>query len=65
MAIIEPLRKDIEHPTEIKKHSTSVRLWHWLNLLVITGSLLTVLLNSTLFDVKSNTSYVQQQLKEL
>ncbi|WGQ10559.1 cytochrome b/b6 domain-containing protein [Pedobacter gandavensis] len=64
MATIEPLRKDIEHPGEIKKHSGALRLWHWLNLLVITGSLLTVLLNSTLFDVKSNTRYVQQQLQE-
>lgn len=64
MATIEPLRKDIEHPGEIKKHSGSVRLWHWLNLLIITGSLLTVLLNSTLFDVKDNASYVQQQLQE-
>ncbi|MBB2148200.1 cytochrome b/b6 domain-containing protein [Pedobacter gandavensis] len=64
MANIEPLRKDINHPGEIKKHNISVRLWHWLNLLVITGSLLTVLLNSTLFDVKSNTGYVQQQLQE-
>jgi Ni,Fe-hydrogenase I cytochrome b subunit len=64
MAIIEPLRKDIDHPTQVKKHSAPVRLWHWLNLLIITGSLLTVLLNSTLFDVKGNTNYVQQQLQE-
>ncbi|MGY0036469.1 cytochrome b/b6 domain-containing protein [Pedobacter sp. NJ-S-72] len=61
MAIIEPLRKDIINPAELKKHSRSLRLWHWLNLLVITGSLLTVLLNSTLFEVKSNTSFLQQQ----
>ncbi|WP_448104444.1 cytochrome b/b6 domain-containing protein [Pedobacter panaciterrae] len=64
MAIIEPLRKDIDYPSDIKKHSASVRLWHWLNLLIISGSLLTVLLNSTLLDVKDNTSYVQQQLWE-
>ncbi|SDJ01600.1 Cytochrome b [Pedobacter sp. ok626] len=63
MAIIEPLRTDIDHPGEIKKHSGVVRLWHWLNLLIIIGSLLTVLLNSTLFDVKHNSSYVQQQLQ--
>lgn len=64
MSTIEPLRADIDQPGEIKKHSRPIRLWHWLNLMVITGSLLTVLLNSTLFDVKSNTSYVQQQLQE-
>ncbi|MBB5647190.1 cytochrome b/b6 domain-containing protein [Pedobacter cryoconitis] len=61
MAIIEPLRNDIDHPAKLKKHSRSIRLWHWLNLLVITGSLLTVLLNSTLFDVKSNTNFILQQ----
>lgn len=64
MAIIEPLRKDIDNPNKVKRHSLAVRLWHWLNLLVITGSLLTVLLNSTLFDVRDNTNYVQQQLQE-
>lgn len=64
MAIIEPLRKDIDNPNKIKRHSFAVRLWHWLNVLVITGSLLTVLLNSTLFDVRDNTSYVQKQLQE-
>lgn len=59
---IENLRKDIGHPNFIKKHSASSRLWHWLNLLVITGSLLTVLLNSTLFDVNRNAHYIQEQL---
>ena len=63
MAIIEPLRKDVDLQAEVKKHSGPIRLWHWLNLLIITGSLLTVLLNSTLFDVKSNTTFVQQQLQ--
>lgn len=62
---IENLRKDIGHPNIIKKHSASVRLWHWLNLLVITGSLLTVLLNSTLFDVNRNAHYIQEQLQSV
>jgi Ni/Fe-hydrogenase 1 B-type cytochrome subunit len=57
-------KKHTDHPTEVKRYSGPVRLWHWLNLLVISGSLLTVLLNATLFDVKSNTSYVQQQLQD-
>ncbi len=36
--------------TKIKKHSASIRIWHWLNMLVIFGSLLTVLINSTILD---------------
>jgi Ni/Fe-hydrogenase 1 B-type cytochrome subunit len=64
MAIIEPLRRNIDGPATIKKHSRSVRLWHWLNLIIICGSLLTVALNSTIFDVKSNTTYVQTQLQQ-
>jgi Ni/Fe-hydrogenase 1 B-type cytochrome subunit len=52
MTIIEPKRRDVQHPQEIKKHSPSIRLWHWLNAIVITGSLLTVLLNSTLLETQ-------------
>lgn len=63
MAIIEPKREDIEQP-RLKKNSGPLRLWHWLNALVITGSLLTVLLNSTLLDTRTNASFIAQNLKE-
>lgn len=63
MAIIEPKREDIEQP-RLKKISVSLRLWHWLNAIVITGSLLTVLLNSTLFDTKTNASFIVQNLQD-
>lgn len=46
------------------KYPKFLRLWHWLNVLVIIGSLLTVLLNSTLLDVRDNTAYVQQELQD-
>lgn len=35
---------------EMKKNSASLRVWHWLNALLILGSLTTVLINSTLLD---------------
>ena len=62
MTIIEPNRRDVQHPQEIKKHSSSIRLWHWLNAIVITGSLLTVLLNSTLLKTKKNAVSIKANL---
>ena len=62
MTVIEPKRHDVEHPSQVKKNSSSLRLWHWLNALVITGSLLTVLLNSTLLDTKPNAELIKESL---
>jgi len=62
MTIIEQKRRDVQHPQEIKKHSPSIRLWHWLNAIVITGSLLTVLLNSTLLKTKKNAIAIKANL---
>ena len=62
MTIIEPKRRGVQHPQEIKKHSPSIRLWHWLNAIVITGSLLTVLLNSTLLKTKKNAVTIKANL---
>ncbi len=64
MAIIEPEIRDVVHPQLQKKYSSPLRLWHWINLLVIAGSLLTVLLNSTILDGKGNSTFVQQQLQK-
>lgn len=55
-------KKEMRHSGAVKKHSITIRLWHWLNALIITGSLVTVLLNSTLFDVKTNAAYIEEQL---
>lgn len=62
MTIIEPKRRDVQHPQQIKKNSSSLRLWHWLNAIVITGSLLTVLLNSTLLKTKNNSVAIKANL---
>ncbi|MCC8425626.1 cytochrome b/b6 domain-containing protein [Mucilaginibacter sp. UR6-11] len=64
MAIIEPVKKNLEHPQQIKRYSFSLRLWHWLNAIVITGSLLTVLINSTLLDRKTNAPFIKETLQK-
>jgi Ni,Fe-hydrogenase I cytochrome b subunit len=63
MAIIEPVRKDVQHQGHIKKYSTSLRLWHWVNTLIISGSLLTVLINSTITDERPVSTLVKNELK--
>jgi len=64
MTVIEPPRMDSVNPPHTKKYSSSLRLWHWANAIVITGSLLTVLLNSTLTNGRSNSALIQGQLKD-
>lgn len=62
MAVIEPVRRDIEHPETIKKNSASLRIWHWVNALIISGSLLTVLINSTILDEHESGKFITTQL---
>lgn len=50
--------------TVTKKYSSSIRIWHWLNAIVITGSLLTVLINSTVMKAWTNASLITDKLKE-
>jgi Ni/Fe-hydrogenase 1 B-type cytochrome subunit len=64
MAIIEPVKRDVEHPQQQKKYSSALRFWHWLNLLIILGSLITVALNDNTFDGQKNTAFIQQQLQK-
>ncbi len=64
MAIIEPEKRDVEYPAQRKRYSSPLRLWHWVNLLVILGSLLTVLINSTLLDGKESPAFIQEQLQK-
>jgi Ni/Fe-hydrogenase 1 B-type cytochrome subunit len=63
MAIIEPIRQDIQHQEHIKKYSASLRLWHWVNTIVISGSLLTVLINSTITDERPVSALIKNELK--
>jgi Ni/Fe-hydrogenase 1 B-type cytochrome subunit len=64
MAIIEPTRYDVQSPGHIKKYSASLRLWHWANLVVISGSLITVLINSTITDSQPISELVKTELQK-
>lgn len=64
MAIIEPVRKDIINNSTVKTNSFSLRLWHWLNMIVISGSLITVLINSTITDKQNITSLVKEKIAD-
>jgi Ni,Fe-hydrogenase I cytochrome b subunit len=63
MAIIASTRKDVQHHGQIKKYSAPLRLWHWANTIVISGSLITVLINSTITDERPISSLVKNKLK--
>lgn len=48
----------------IQQHSAQLRIWHWLTFLFLTGSIVTVLLNSTLLSQSDNVKLVQEQLEK-
>ena len=64
MEIPIPTNKDIDRPGKIKRYSSSLRLWHWLNACVITGSLLTVLLHSTIMGAWDNGQLIKANLAQ-
>lgn len=64
MTLIEPTRRNVEHPEKTKKYSSSLRFWHWANAIVISGSLLTVLTNSTILNGWAVRGFVQESLKK-
>lgn len=64
MAIIEPSNTLVEHPDQKKHYSSSLRLWHWLSAIVISGSLLTVLANSTITDDRTNAAIIRAELSK-
>lgn len=47
-----------------QKHSAALRIWHWLTFLVISGSIVTVLINSTILSPRDNVKMVQEQLSQ-
>jgi len=47
-----------------KRYSSSLRLWHWLSAIAITGSLLTVLVNSTVLKAGNSVPLVQSALEK-
>jgi len=65
MALIEPVKNDpADIPSHFKKYSAPLRLWHWLSAIVISGSLLTVLANSTITNGRANAGVIQKSLSE-
>ena len=63
MAIIEPTKRKLENGKG-KYYAASTRLWHWVNMLIISGSLITVLINATLLD-RSQRSFIKGQLLDV
>lgn len=61
MSIIEPTNQEIGAIKKGKKYAPATRLWHWVNFIIISGSIFTVLINSTLFD-GSQRSFVKNEL---
>ena len=47
----------------IQEHSAIIRIWHWLTFIIISGSIITVLINSTMTNQRANIPMVQEQLK--
>ncbi len=64
MAIIEPTRHDVQHPSALKRYSFPLRLWHWVNLIVISGSLITVLINSTITDDRATSKLMKDEIQK-
>ncbi len=64
MAIIEPVKQDPAQPASTKKNSAALRFWHWANTIIITGLLITVLINSTILDDRSNQSFLKTELQK-
>ncbi|MEJ5995053.1 cytochrome b/b6 domain-containing protein [Pedobacter sp. Du54] len=52
------------NPSHPKKNSVYIRIWHWLNVALICGSLLTVLINSTLFDGRPSSAFIKNELQQ-
>lgn len=63
MENIETERDNASAITTQKRYPKAIRIWHWVNTLLIVGSLVTVLINSTLLD-KDNSSVVQSELQQ-
>lgn len=64
MTLIEPVKQELANPPRLKKYSSGLRLWHWLSAVIISGSLLTVLANSTITNGWTNAGVIQKSLAE-
>lgn len=64
MAIIEPVQQKPANPAVKKKNTAGLRFWHWANAIIISGLLITVLINSTILDDRSNQSFIKNELQK-
>jgi Ni,Fe-hydrogenase I cytochrome b subunit len=64
MTIIEPSNKDVQHPDQHKGYSSALRFWHWANAIIITGSLLTVLINNTILKRTNTIPLIRKALQD-
>ncbi|MDB5112031.1 MAG: Ni,Fe-hydrogenase cytochrome b subunit [Mucilaginibacter sp.] len=64
MTIIEPTKRSVQNPERTKTYSATLRFWHWANMIIIAGSLLTVLLNSTVLDDRSDAAFLKTELQK-
>jgi cytochrome b len=63
METAKQISADIMHAPQIKKYSAPLRFWHWANTIVTSGSLITVLINSTITDSRPVSTLVKTELK--
>ena len=64
MTLIEPVKQELSTTWRQKKYPPGLRLWHWLSAIVISGSLLTVLANSTITNGHTNAAVIQKSFAE-
>ncbi|RFZ81280.1 cytochrome b/b6 domain-containing protein [Mucilaginibacter terrenus] len=64
MSVIQPSRTNPANVTQRKSYSRPLRLWHWLNFIVISGSLITVLINSTITDDGTTSGIIKGELQK-
>lgn len=64
MTIAVPTKKDFQPLPKTKKYSSRLRLWHWLNVIIVGGSLITVLINATITDKHAIAKLVKTKLQE-
>ncbi|HVW12491.1 MAG TPA: cytochrome b/b6 domain-containing protein [Mucilaginibacter sp.] len=64
MSIIEPSKQNINKPQTTKKYTSALRLWHWGNFIIISGSLLTVAINSYILKGQTALKIVNDQLTQ-
>ncbi len=64
MALIAPVRKSTLSVQRVKKNSRPLRLWHWANAIVISGSLITVLINATITDDRPTAALIKAKMEK-